>query len=119
MTHRRYETPEVTVDVRGLFTDHGVRLNIEHTSGAALIVPRADTTEIDGGVRLVTTGFDGTEYTVDILEETVVVKSNVPSQILGGLDHLEANRVEVKKSDLGPLRVTGDEETMPIQVGDD
>jgi hypothetical protein len=119
MTHRRYETPEVTIDVRGLGTEHGIRLNIEHRTGAALMVPRADSSDVDGATRIVTTGFDGTEFTIDIRDEAVTIRSNVPSAILGGIDQLDAPRVEVKKADLGPLRVTGDEETMPILVGDE
>lgn len=116
MSHRRYETAELVVDVRGLGSAHGVRLNVEHTSGAALMIPRATEEVIDGGVRVRTSGFDGTHYTVDVFEQSVTIDATAASPILGGAQHIEAPRVEVPAADPGALRVTGDEETMPIPM---
>ncbi len=116
MSHRRYESDDVIVDVRGLGSAHGVRLNVEHASGAALMIPRATEDAIDGGVRVCTTGFDGTRFTVDIFEETATLTASAPSAILGGAERVEAKRVQVAAPDPGALRVTGDEETMPIPM---
>ncbi len=118
MSHRRYATPDVIVDVRDLDGDD-VRLNIEHITGAALIVPRAPVNAFGGGKRIETTGFDGTAYVVEFDEAKSRITSSAPSVILGGASTLQVPRVAVDKKDIGPLRVTGDEETMPIPVDDD
>lgn len=116
MSHRRYTSNEVVVDVRGLGSPHGVRLNVEHRSGAALMIPRATEDAIDGGVRVCTTGFDGTRFTVDIFDQTARITASAPTAILGGAESIEASRVNVPAPDPGALRVTGDEETMPIPM---
>jgi len=51
----------MSLRIRGLDVEGPVRVHIEHSSGAALIVPTCEKQPIDGGVRLMTTGFDGTD----------------------------------------------------------
>lgn len=116
MNRRRYATEELIVDVRGIGSEHGVRLDVEHRSGAALMVPRTKAETIDGGLKIETTGFDGTQFTVVVLESTARVTSSAPSAILGGATELELPAVEIPPPDPGALRVTGDEETMPIPM---
>jgi hypothetical protein len=116
---RRYSVAEVALRIRGLEADGPVRLHIEHKSGAALIVPSCEKEAIDGGFRLATTGFDGTDYEVFVDERanTVEVVASSPSPILGG----EKSAIFIRGDDIEPavgVRTSGDEPTMPIIVKD-
>ena len=116
MSERRYQTEELLLDVRGLGSEHGARLSVEHESGAALLVPRTKVATVDDVLQLETTGFDGTHYVVELGEERARITASAPSPILGGATELELPRTEVPKPAPGALRVTGDEETMPIPM---
>lgn len=99
----------------------GIGVRIEHTSGAALIVPSTEA-ERRGGVRCVRiVGFDGTHFEIDIADdhETVSIRATVPTPILGGQRAASATRAPQLEKQLGAVRVTGDETTMPISVDED
>lgn len=116
-TVRQYSHGEVSVRIRGLDGAGQVRVHIEHKSGAALIVPFCSKTDGKQGPELATTGFDGTDYhmSIDEVHNTLTVTASAPSPILGDLTTLTLKRVEdLSTTDSGALRVTGDEDTMPI-----
>ena len=83
MSERRYTGEGLSVRVRG-YERNDVRLQIEHESGAAMIVPHA--VKEGESARLLTTGFDGTRYIflIDDDKGTLSISSSVESPLLGG-----------------------------------
>jgi hypothetical protein len=113
---RCYQGLGITLKIRGLFTSHPVRIHLEHESGAALIVPGCREGPGPKGPRLETVGFDGTVFTVELDEQanTAEISATAETPILGG-----GTRASVPRGpDLvdNTVRLTGDEETMPIDV---
>lgn len=96
----------------------GISLYIEHESGAALIVPSADAVATQDGLRARVSGFDGTSFEVALSgdHQRVEITASTPSPILGGRREAIATRRTDLEGPRGPVRVTGDESTMPIDV---
>ena len=116
MVERRYQGDGITLRIRGLLTAHPVRVHLEHESGAALIVPGCREAPGVKGPRLETVGFDGTIFTVELDEQdsTASIQASQETPILGGSKTARIPRgPDVEDTS---LRVTGDEETMPIEV---
>lgn len=116
MPEKHFQSGDLRVRIGWLEGRERCHVHIEHKSGAALIVPSCPREIAGDSIRLETTGFDGTTYsvTIDGEESTVVIESSAASPILGG-----GTRAVVPRSldgESGAVRVTGDEETMPIQL---
>ena len=112
---RCYQGEGITLRIRGLFTPHPVRIHIEHETGAALIVPGCREGPGPRGPRLETVGFDGTVFTIELDEDAqvAILSATQETPILGGGTTARIPRgADIEDS----LRVTGDEETMPIDV---
>jgi hypothetical protein len=118
MKERVYSGDGIELRVRGLGGRHRVRIHLEHSSGAALIVPGCEERIGDHGPRLVTAGFDGTTFTIDFDDgaSLAVITSSQTTPILGGGVSATIARGDDVELDPKALRVTGDEETMPIPV---
>lgn len=116
---RQYGSGELTLRLRGLEREGPVRLHLEHKSGAALIVPACERRSIPAGHELRTRGFDGTDYrfTVDEVARVVRIQASAPTVLLGGSTEAAVVRGEdLTMPQLAALRITGDEDTMPISV---
>ncbi len=99
----------------------GVGLRIEHHSGAALIVSSTSPTRDERGVHLEVTGFDGTRFQVHLSpdgDHVRIVASQVTA-ILGGQAQAQCHHVPSAPTSPAPVRLTGHEATMPIELGDD
>jgi hypothetical protein len=116
IVERRYHGSGLTLRIRGLMTPHPVRIHLEHESGAALIVPGCREEPGIKGPRLETVGFDGTIFTVELDEQngTAAISASQETPILGGGTTARIQRGP--DTEESALRVTGDEETMPIEV---
>lgn len=99
----------------------GVGLYIEHESGAALMVPSVEVRSTQDGLRADVTGFDGTCFEVEVRADfsEVEVRASSPSAIIGGGTRAVAKRRADLEAPRGPVRVTGDESTMPIEVDEE
>ncbi len=113
---RHYRDDDVDVRIRGVeFGD--AHITIEHGSGAALIVPACKPHKTDKLITLKTVGFDGTSFEILLDDEanTITIRASSASPILGG----EVERTVPRRENLSPsgaVRVTGNEQTMPIAV---
>lgn len=116
---RQYRNEDVLVQIRGLDLGLRVRVNLEHKSGAALIVPECDARVNEHGYELELRGFDGTDYKVTIDEQarTLTIVASAATMLLGDQSKLALARTE-DQANTGPtaLRATGDEVTKPITV---
>lgn len=114
---RHYTAGNLSLTIRGLDGSESVRIHLEHKSGAALIVPYCEAADLEHGAKLSTNGFDGTDYriTIDDAAETALVEASRATAILGGATSIVLPRAADLASS-GPLRITGDEDTMPITV---
>jgi hypothetical protein len=114
---RHYASGDLSLSIRGLEGSGPVRIHLEHKSGAALIDPFCAIEDLEQGRMLSTQGFDGTGYriTIDEARATAQIEASAPSEILGGAISVVLPRGEDLASG-GPLRITGDEDTMPITV---
>jgi hypothetical protein len=118
-TVRQYRHADVTVQVSGIEGGGRVKFHVEHKSGAALIVPECEQKAGKQGPELETRGFDGTDYKMifDEVHNTLKIIATASTSILGDQRELELLRAEdLMLSPSSPLRVTGDEPTMPISV---
>jgi hypothetical protein len=113
---RTYLGDGLTLRIRGLTTPHPVKIHLEHESGAALIVPGCREGPGPRGPRLETVGFDGTIFTIELDDQagTAAISASQETPILGGGKTARIQRGPDVED--GALRVTGDEETMPIEV---
>jgi hypothetical protein len=115
---RQYKNSDITVRVHGLDGDQMLRVHVEHKSGAALIAPDCKREDGPLGPKLTTTGFDGTvfHFEVNELVRELKIEASAPSVILGGKTTIALARAEDFVPAAGALRVTGDEDTMPIKT---
>lgn len=116
---RQYRSDGVTIQVRGIEDGARLKIQIEHESGAALIVPECEPQRDATAIIIETRGFDGTDYrlTVDEAKNSVRIAASKSSAILGEKLELELPRVEdFATPAVSAMRVTGDEVTMPISV---
>lgn len=116
MPQFEYRGEELSVRVANPTPDGGVSLHIEHATGAALIVPSTPQSRTDDGAFVTVTGFDGNLFQIRISEERVFIQAEQASPILGGGREADAERRRDLEKNDGPIRVTGDESTMPIDV---
>lgn len=118
MTVRRFKATGLEIRLIDLGPGRGTRVDIEHATGAALLVPRADVVPMERGLRFSITCFDGVELCLDLdgSGEELVVASTAPTPLLGGATRVSAKRIAADERRPGALRVTGDEATMPIPV---
>lgn len=116
---RRYVGRELTVRIRGLDGGGDVQIHIEHQSGAALIVPLCRRVARERGPELSTTGFDGTGFTLTLDEpsRSLEIVASAPTPILGGGTRVTLdNGEDVVPAVSRTTRVSGDEDTMPIDL---
>lgn len=118
MARYDFHGPGLKVRLTDPAVEGGVGVRIEHESGAALIVPSAPSHPQKDGLRVRVTGFDGTDFTLKIAPgfEQVEVQASRATAILGGQTAGVALRVEVGQNKPAPVRVTGHESTMPIDL---
>lgn len=118
MSERLYLGDGLRLSIRGLGTSHPIRVQLEHDSGAALIVPGCEEGPGEKGPLLKTVGFDGTIFTISLDEETneAAIEASQASPILGGARSARIMRGPDPTPDERSVRVTGDEATMPIEV---
>lgn len=96
----------------------GVGVYIEHTSGAALMVPSTQAERTQDGLHARVSGFDGTHFEIIVRGDfaEAEIRASTPSPIIGGDTRATAARRKDLEGGRGPVRVTGDESTMPIDV---
>ena len=115
---RLYQDREVSVRLRGLDGPAGVRIHLEHQSGAALIVPACARESSEGAAVFRLTGFDGVQFTVtvDPVGDHLWLRTSGPSLLLGGQRERKVPRGPDPEPQNRGICVTGDESTMPIPV---
>ena len=116
LTELRYLSESLEVRVRKLPRGQGLRIHMEHTSGAALIIPSCQAEVTNDGMRATTTGFDGTHYELLIADKALEVRASQPSTLLGGKTTATILRTDDILLSTGAIRITGDEVTVPINT---
>lgn len=121
MPRYEFRSPGLRVRLVDPAIEGGVGVRIEHDSGAALLVRSVIAKKTEAGLHVDVTGFDGTQFAIDVDPEwaSVQIRSSSPTPILGGGQEAAALRAKAAESESGPVRVTGDETTMPINVDED
>lgn len=121
MARYEFRAPGSRVRIVDPAIEGGVGVRIEHDSGAALIVPSVIGERTQVGLRFDIVGFDGTHFVIELPDDRsqVSIRAEPTSPILGGRDQIIAARTPEHEKASGPVRVTGDETTMPIAVDDE
>ena len=121
MSRYEFRGPDIEIRITDPAIEGGIGIRIEHASGAALLVRSVIPKETSEGLVASITGFDGILYEVTIDREwqSVELRSNSDSPILGGEKMLRGQRCEAAEQQLGPTRITGDETTAPIPVDEE
>lgn len=119
MQARQYGDQNLWVKIRPKLT--GVDVHIQHESGAALILPNCLTTPSGAGFKAEGTGFDGNTFRIEVDDATASLRvaCTHESPILGGARDVRLPLDNLHKPAPPSERITGDEDTAPIDALDD